>query len=45
MRIVVGINLVSSTSEIKNEIYQFVKNRIADPGEKVKNDDWSDLKI
>ena len=41
---VVGINLVSSTSEIKNEIYQFVKNRIADPGEKVKNDDWSGSK-
>jgi len=37
---VVGINLVSSNPEIKNEIYEFVKNNISDPGEEVKNDNW-----
>jgi len=37
---IVGINIVSSDSEIKNEIYEFVKNNISDPGEEVKSDNW-----
>ena len=37
---IAGINIISSTSEIKNEIYEFVKNNIGDPGDEVKNDNW-----
>ena len=37
---IVGINIASSDSEIKNEIYEFVKNNISDPGEEVKSDNW-----
>jgi len=37
---VAGINVISSTSEIKNEIYEFVKNNIGDPGDEVKSDNW-----
>ena len=37
---IVGINIVSSDSEVKNEIYEFVKNNISDPGEEVKSDNW-----
>lgn len=41
---VVGINVISSDSEIKNEIYEFVKNKIGDPGEEVKSDNWTGYK-
>ena len=37
---VAGINIISSNSEIKNEIYVFVKNNIGDPGDEVKDDNW-----
>ena len=37
---IAGINIISSDSEIKNEIYEFVKNNIGDPGDEVKNDNW-----
>ena len=37
---IAGINIISSTSEIKNEIYEFVKNNIGDPGNEAKDDNW-----
>ena len=37
---IAGINIISSDSEIKNEIYEFVKNNIGDPGDEAKNDNW-----
>ena len=37
---IAGINIIVSNSEIKNEIYEFVKNNIGDPGDEVKNDNW-----
>ena len=37
---VAGINLVSTDSEIKNEIFNFVKNNIADPGSDAEKEDW-----
>ena len=37
---VAGINIISPNSEIKNEIYEFVKNNIGDPGDEAKNDNW-----
>ena len=37
---IAGINIVTSDPEIKNEIYEFVKNNISDPGEEVKSDNW-----
>ncbi len=37
---VAGINLVSTDSEIKNEIYNFVKNNISDPGSEAENENW-----
>ena len=37
---VAGINLVSSASEIKNEIYDFVKINIGDPGSEAKKENW-----
>ena len=37
---VAGINLVSTDSEIKNEIYNFVKNNISDPGSEVEKENW-----
>ena len=35
-----SISLISTDPNFKNEIYQFTKNYIQDPGEEVKNDDW-----
>ena len=37
---IAGINIIVSNSEIKNEIYEFVKNNISDPGDEVKDDNW-----
>ena len=37
---VAGINLISTDSEIKNEIYNFVKNNISDPGSEVEKENW-----
>jgi len=37
---VAGINLISSDSEIKNEIYDFVKTNIGDPGSEAKKENW-----
>jgi len=37
---VAGINVISSDPEIKNEIYEFTKNKIGDPGEEAKSDNW-----
>ena len=37
---IAGINIIVSNSEIKNEIYEFVKNNIGDPGDEVKSDNW-----
>lgn len=37
---IAGINLFSTDSEFKNEIYEFVKNNISDPGDEVKKDNW-----
>ena len=34
------INVISSDPEIKNEIYEFKKNKIGDPGEEAKSDNW-----
>ena len=38
---VAGINLISSDSEIKNEIYDFVKTNIGDPGSEAKKENWT----
>ncbi len=35
-----SISLISTDPNFKNEIYQFTKNYIQDPGEEVKKDDW-----
>ena len=37
---VAGINLISTDSEIKNEIYNFVKNNISDPGSEAEKENW-----
>ena len=33
-------NLISTDSEIKNEIYNFVKNNISDPGSEAEKENW-----
>ena len=35
-----SISLISTDPNFKNEIYEFTKNYIQDPGEEVKKDDW-----
>ena len=41
---IAGINLVNSHSNSKNEIYEFVKNFISDPGSETKNNNWTGYK-
>jgi hypothetical protein len=41
---IAGINLFSTDSEFKGEIYEFVKNNISDPGDEVKKDNWLGFK-
>ncbi len=41
---VAGINLISTNSEIKNEIYNFVKNNIGDPGSEAEKEGWEGYK-
>ena len=41
---VVKISIMSNYSEIKNEVYEFVRTRIGEPGEDVQKDDWVELK-
>ena len=31
---------ISSDPDFKNEVYEFVKNNISDPGDEVKRDNW-----
>ena len=40
---IASINLFSD-SEFKNEVYDFTKNFISDPGEDAKNENWTGLK-
>ena len=40
---IASINLFSD-SEFKNEVYDFTKNFISDPGEEAKNENWTGLK-
>ena len=37
---IAGINIISSDPDFKNEVYEFVKNNISDPGDEVKRDNW-----
>ncbi len=37
---IAGINLVNSHNNSKNEIYEFVKNFISDPGSETKSNSW-----
>ena len=37
---IAGINLINSHNENRNEIYEFVKNFISDPGSEAKNKSW-----
>ncbi len=41
---VVKISIMSNYSEIKNEVYEFVRTRIGEPGEDVQKDDWVGIK-
>ena len=41
---IAGINLINSHNENKNEIYEFVKNFISDPGSEAKNNSWTGYK-
>ena len=41
---IAGINLINSHNENKNEIYEFVKNFISDPGSEAKNKSWTGYK-
>ena len=41
---VAGIKLISTDPEFKNEIYEFTKTFIGDPGEEAKNDNWTGFK-
>ena len=39
-----GIKLISTDNEFKNEIYEFTKNYIQDPGAEVKEENWKGYK-
>ena len=41
---IAGINLINSHNENRNEIYEFVKNFISDPGSEAKNNSWTGYK-
>ena len=41
---IAGINLVNSHSNSKNEIYEFVKSFISDPGSETKSNNWTGYK-
>ena len=41
---IAGIILYSIDEEFKNEIYEFVKFNISDPGDEVKNENWTGFK-
>ena len=41
---IAGINLVNSHNNSKNEIYEFVKSFISDPGSETKSNNWTGYK-